>query len=618
MNKIKNIYILVTFLILNDSVFSQVQDSIKNYWISPVEVTAKRSIMAEAYMDPSKDRLSSIFESNGFTLIRKGVFFAQDVYSDGLKKADINIVVENERYHTACPNRMDSPLIRVNPLEVESVELNKTNGSLLSGLGGVVNFTRIKPSDSLRFKTGISGTMGASENLDAAFKVDGFSQSVTLRYATGSPYEDANGNTFKDIYGYKDDFQYSLFETSFLGEMGKMKYGASYINTQDVSFPYLMMDERLNNVYSAFFSYANNKIYFNYTDHLMDNELRISSTTMTTSARNLTIGVVGDFYEIYYRNWDSDNRFFNNSGLNISNHLMPNTKTFSAVVQHEIKFLNFRVSGKFGVANQSMNDSETEAFFKTYYDVSKFNRWFPLFGITADYSGLIVDKLGYGVLIEAGGEIPSLEELYITVVKPGTKPNWSGNPNLSQPIRSALRGMLAYEHLTLEVYYSQIWNYVNLTKIALGKAIQTYKNIDAQLMGINFNFKSTYLDLGMSYTYGENLTHDTPLAEIRPLEINGKFRLPKYWNTSIYLNATYEVEQNRVDEVLREDITPAWYRIDIGAKYKIDNLLLGLEFENITNQLFYRHLSYSRNPFATGTKVFDPGRKVYLSLSYSI
>ncbi len=178
--------------------------------------------------------------------------------------------------------------------------------------------------------------------------------------------------------------------------------------------------------------------------------------------------------------------------------------------------------------------------------------------------------------------------------------------------------MLAYENLNLEIYYSQIWDYVNLTKVMSVKAVQTYKNIDAKIMGGNFNFKSSYFDLGMSYTYGQNLTHDTPLAEIRPFEISGKLRSPKYWNTNLYLSVVYEAEQTRVDEILKEDTTPAWNRIDIGIKYELDNLLLRLEFENLTNQLYYRHLSYSRNPFATGTKVFEPGRSVYLSLSYSI
>lgn len=618
MERIKILLASIILFSMQFNVLSQTQDSVKNYWISPIEVTAQRSIMAEANMDPSKDRLSGIFESNGFTLIRKGVFFAQDIYSDGFKKADINIVVDNERYHTACPNRMDSPLIRVNPIDIKSVELNKTNGNLLSGLGGVVNFTRAEPTKDLHYKTGISGSMGASQNIDAAFKVSGSMHSATFRYSTGLPYEDADGRTFKDLYGYKDNFKYSLFETSFLGGTGKSEYGASYIHTTDVSFPYLMMDERLNSVYSAFFSYANNKVYFNYTNHLMDNEMRVSPMTMTTDARNFTIGAVGDFYEVYYRNWDSDNRFFNNAGLNINNHLMPNTKTFSAVAQHQIEFSKIRVSGRLGAANQSMNDAESEAFFEQYYDVDKFNKWFPVFGLTADYSGLILDDLGYGVLIETGREAPNLEELYISVVKPGAKPNWSGNPNLSQPIRGALRGMLAYQNLNLELYYSHIWDYANLTKIMSDKAVQTYKNVDAKIMGVNLNYKSYYFDFGMSYTYGQNLTHDTPLAEIRPLEIHGKVRSSKYWNTNLFIKAVYEAEQTRVDEILKEETTPSWYRIDIGVKYELDNLMLRLEFENITNQLYYKHLSYSRNPFATGAKVFEPGRRIYMSLSYSI
>ena len=67
------------------------------------------------------------------------------------------------------------------------------------------------------------------------------------------------------------------------------------------------MDERFNRVYSAYLSYDKNKLYFNYTDHIMDNELRVSSMLMRTSAKNLTIGAIGEFYEVVYRNWDADN-----------------------------------------------------------------------------------------------------------------------------------------------------------------------------------------------------------------------------------------------------------------------------------------------------------------------
>ena len=123
----------------------QKEDSVKVYALPSIEITAKKISFADKNLDPSKERLGGIFESNGFSLIRKGVFFAQDIYADGLKRADINVVVDGERYHTACPNRMDSPLTRVNPIELASVDLVKTNGDLLSGLGGVVKFHRKVP-----------------------------------------------------------------------------------------------------------------------------------------------------------------------------------------------------------------------------------------------------------------------------------------------------------------------------------------------------------------------------------------------------------------------------------------------------------------------------------------
>ncbi len=87
---------------------------------------------------------------------------------------------------------------------------------------------------------------------------------------------------------------------------------------------------------------------------------------------------------------------------------------------------------------------------------------------------------------------------------------------------------------------------------------------------------------------------------------------------NLFLNIAYEAEQTRVDPTLNETATPAWYRADIGINYELDKLKINLMLENITNQLYYKHLSYLRNPFASGANVFEPGRTVYLSFTYSI
>jgi len=297
---------------------------------------------------------------------------------------------------------------------------------------------------------------------------------------------------------------------------------------------------------------------------------------------------------------------------------MPNTQTLSGAVQKSFSFNKFRLSGKLGAVNQSMNDVEREDFFNANFNDTKYNRWFPTFGVSFDYTNSINNSVGYGFMVETSGEPPSLEELYISVKKPLTKPNWSGNPNLNQPIRAGLRGMVAYENLSIEVYYSQIWNYINLTKIPGVKPLQTYDNVDAQLVGTNFSFTSEFADLSMSYTYANNVTNDSPLSEIRPFESNLKLRSPKFWSMNLFLNVAYEAEQSRVDATLNETVTPAWHRADIGIKYEINKMQISLELENVTNQLYYKHLSYMRNPFSSGVTVFEPGRNVYLSFTYSI
>lgn len=614
------LFCVLSLFLYSFSLLGQEQDSIKSYELESIEVTAKRVSFTDKNVDPSKEKIVGIFGSDGYSLIRKGVFFAQDLYSDGLKRSDINVVVDGERYHTACPNRMDSPLTRVNPIELESVDLKKSNGDLLSSLGGVVQFNRSTPNEQPRFQTGISGNAGSLNGVDAAFKFEGYSNMASFRYSTGSPYKDADGRSFKDLYGYTDNFNYTLAEGSFQGNLENIKYGGSFTYTEDVSFPYLMMDERLNKVYSAFFSFTGNKVYFNYTDHIMDNAMRQSQMTMTTAAKNLTIGAVGAFYELFYRKWDADNEFVQRQSGNtvIENHLMPNTQTISLAASHKFTFDHFGLSGRLGAINQSMNDNNSQ-FYKNNYEMSDhFNRWFPMFGISLDYTNSINSKFGYGIMVDASSEAPDLEELYIYVDKPMNKPTWTGNPLLEQTYKAGLRGVAIFWGMSLEVYYSNIWDYVNLTQVMSEGPVQSYNNIDARLMGTNFSFKSQYADLSLSYTYAQNLTNDTPLSEIRPFETSLKLRSPVVWGLNLFAAITYEARQTRIDPLLNETQTPSWYKADIGIKYELRNLQISLEIENLTNQLYYKHLSYLRNPFASGADVFEPGRNLYFSLTYSI
>jgi hypothetical protein len=71
---------------LISNVNAQWNDSLKTYWLQPVEVSSQKLMLGNYQTPVEKDNLSSLLNRNGFNLIRKGVFFAQDIYADGFKK----------------------------------------------------------------------------------------------------------------------------------------------------------------------------------------------------------------------------------------------------------------------------------------------------------------------------------------------------------------------------------------------------------------------------------------------------------------------------------------------------------------------------------------------------
>ncbi len=609
--KISTLFIYIILII--SSAQAQLNDSLKIYWLEPVEVTSQKLSLGDYQTPVEKDNLSSLLNRNGFNLIRKGVFFAQDIYADGFKKGDVSVVVDGERYHCACPNRMDSPLSRVNPLELESLELNKTAGDIQSGLGGKVSFHRSVPVEPISLKAGLSGSSAASQSFDGSLSAEGFNQRLSVRYSTGLPYEDAEGRTFKDLYGYEDNFDYKLAEATFNGSESLWKYGATFTYTENVSFPYLKMDERDNKVISTHLSYNENKIYFNYTHHVMDNDLRQSAMFMESIGKNLTIGAVGSFYDFYFRNWNLDNVLIMPT-MTLNNNMMPNVNTFYGAVNKSLNFDKFTLSGKAGVSYQNVGEEERLDFYKSLYPDAKGNRWFPVFGLSANYSTSLNEDWGTGVIIEAASEAPETEYLYIAVQRPMTNPNWSGNPTLDQAMRGTVRGSVNYQRIRLEAFATQVWNYVNLTNTSIGmKPYTTYENVNAYFLGLNFGFEWKFIQLNASYTYAQNTTNDSPLSEIQPLNISTSLTSPAFYSTIVYLKHTYNDAQLRVDEELYESTTPAWNRIDIGAVYNANTFLVSLEVENITNALYYQHLSYLRDPFASGSRVYEPGTTVRLN-----
>lgn len=602
------------------------------YELPPLLITGEEIDWSVQETPIDKDDLARAMERGGVGLIRRGVFMASDVYVDGFKRGDIEVVIDGERYPNACPNRMDPPTTRVNPMEMELIRLDKSSAALQSGIGGKISYHRSQPSRTWRVKGGLAWTGSSGRGMDASLSIENRQHRITAQVVRGEPYQTATGASFSDLYGYLAGEQpYTLIETSVHGMTRAWEYGGFFSSTDDVPFPYLQMDERYNRVWGAFVSYKGNKFYLNRTRHLMDNDLRGSSKMMfmESDATNFTTGITGSFYELYYRYWNLWNTMepnWSSSHMNpvepdwlpMRQHMMPDLHLASSSVYREIDFSKFRLTGKLGVTRMAIGDMGRLSFYRSLYQEAKESRWFVPFSLTAGYTTTFAGDFASGVTLEGSSEAPVPEYLYISVRKPMGKPYWSGNPTLQAPIKTSIRGFLARRRISLDVFASHVSNYVYLVRAGHeGQPYVTYSNIDAMLTGFSIKSETAYADIRTSYTWTQNRSSGEPLADTAPLALSGTLRSPELHGFRVHIDARYASAQPRVDESLGEKRTPSWHQIDAGLSFDLDQVNLAFDLLNITNELYHQHLSYFRDPFASGAPVFEPGRTVRLSVRFS-
>lgn len=597
------------------------QDSVKTYYYKPITVTGVKFSQGKTQLPVEKANLSAVLDSGGFTLIRKGSFLAQDVYADGLKRGDYTVIIDGERYHNACPMRMDAPLSRINPVDIETLEMDKSSTSLQSGLGGAILVHRSIPKETWAFNGSFSQVAGAATETDFSVSGEGKNHRLNIRAATGLPFETGGGKTFRDLYGYKQNFQYRFAESGVYGVTGDWSYGTSVMYSEEVSFPYLQMDERYSTVYNGSVGFHGHKIYLNYTDHLMNNELRTSYLTMPmeTKATNLTVGITGSFYEVYYRRWDADNKLIANMGkMVIQNHLLPEVGLYGGTVAHELDFAGLHFAGKAGVAGYQLGDSRNLDFYKKAWADSKDTRFYPVAGLSVTGTRLIADQVSVSGMLDFAAEIPEAEALYVKVQRMTGKPWWTGNPELDQPFRSTVRTNLHWSFLSADLFGSYILGYVSPASVVSGtQKYQTFDNINALLAGITVKAAGPFTETRLVYTYGENRSSGKPLTEIQPLQWMTTVKSPEWNSLQGWMRHTWENAQKRVDSSLLETESKSWNKVDAGISGTLFSFRVDLEAENLLNETFTKHLSYVRDPFSSGTRVVEPGRSFRLNLRYS-
>ncbi len=379
------------------------------------------------------------------------------------------------------------------------------------------------------------------------------------------------------------------------------------------------MDERSSKVFGGFFSYRGNKIYFNYTDHLMNNGLRTTYSTMKmeTNSKNLTVGLTGSSYEIIYRNWNADNFItMPEMGHYISNKLMPNVDQIGVSASTNISTGNFQAYVKGGLQYFRFKDHSRIDFYKSIYPETRTNIYYLSAGLLLSYSSQLSRQLIFMTTTEFASEAPDAEQLFIAVNRPMNNPDWSGNPALKSVNKFSLRTSLKSDLLDVELFGNYILNYIEVTrKTKPMKSVMTYENINALIAGTNLTFRYHWLESNLSFLWGENLENKKPLAEIAPLSIYSVLRLPEIYGLNISINHRHENTQTRVNEDLKEYKTPSWNSLGVIVGYTIKDVTFNFQINNLLNHKYARYLSSSRSPFSAGNLVYDLGRYITFTIN---
>lgn len=84
----------------------------------------------------------------------------------------------------------------------------------------------------------------------------------------------------------------------------------------------------------------------------------------------------------------------------------------------------------------------------------------------------------------------------------------------------------------------------------------------------------------------------------------------------VEISENMSAHQDRVDGNLGEQPTAGWMTTDIRAGFNFRSLSIFGGVNNLLDKHYYDHLSYQRDPFATGVKVPENGRNFYITVLY--
>lgn len=617
------------------------------------------------------DGASVLNQNPALNSIRKGGNYGFDPVFRGFKYDQLNIVLNGAQSATAaCPNRMDPPTSQMAPNMLDRIEVLKGPHALRygTGFGATINFVPSKlhftESKDIygRFSSGYEGNgsvfrtetkVGSShKNRDIAF----FGS-----WSQGNDYEAGNGQSIEA------DFNRGSFGTNLgfvLANDNQLRLSAIYNFARDADFPALPMDLREDDTWlfnarhditfdNKDLDSWNTTLFASFVDHLMDNLLKPLDPRMLNAQTNASTYNYGARTEGVWK-FNRSNLFAGadfrkegaegirereflmgpNAGITLLDNAWQDGHISKGSLFAEYHFkpktIQFVLSARMELNTADINEPTPE-FIQVNGEprVTQFN---PSISIGASKN--ISKEIKLGLWLARAQRSGGLTERYINYFPVGQDPyELLGNPQLDPAVNNQIDFSFLWRNtntsLDLDIYASYLQDFISSIidpelspRLPMSPGVRRYVNIeDAFKTGFEINWRQQLVaglehQLGVAYTYAQDLERDEPLPEIAPLDFRYTL-LGNYLDEKLRPEVTFRhvLEQSRISEEFGETPTPSFSLLDLKLSYQLTNSArITAGVNNLFDENYYEHLN--RSVRGSNLPIFAPGRNAFASINF--
>lgn len=613
----------------------------------------------------------------GLAKVRKGAI-ANDVVLRGLQRDNINVLIDGERIYGACPNRMDSPAFHVDFSEIEHIEVTKGPFDIENqgSLGGMVNIVTLDPGPGFHQTANLAGGSSSYINpsLNLSYGGKTISGAAGFSFRSSDPYRDGEGRLFTEVANYiPEKFDSRAFGVGtawgklYLTPREDEKIEIAYTRQQAdfVYYPGLLMDSPWDHADRLGIGWTREKLsglvqdfqvraYATQVKHWMTDELRVTGVgtprgySMGTQAETFAVGFKAEATvkglrvgaEGFRRNWDASTMMAKMGYVPQASIPDVNSDMLGIFLARDWNIgpdLMLHTGARLDRTQTAADPARanTNLYF-AYQSTRSTSRTDTLPSATVRLTWKPTARFE---LSGSGGltaRVPDPAERYFALKRAGS--DWVGNPELL-PTRNTGADMKAtwfFKKGTIAttVFFQSLADWVALINQprvnsqpgVMNTMARSYANTDARLFGAEAEFSYAlahrlFVAGNLSWVRGEKEVDPARhifsrnLGEVPPLSTRVYVR---YDSGRFYAEGEGVITraQNRVDADLQELATPGWQILNLRLGTTWRDLRIQAAVDNVFDRLYSEHLDNARDPFRTGVRVYEPGRRFVVTLTY--